>query len=213
MALNDNATLDRLACGRNAATVWDDAETGHLDEHERTCPYCQAVAADADRLAHDAAWLAAEPIEPPASLLDRVMSVVHAELRSDYLPLPSREGPARLDRAAAAAVLRQAADAMTGVRARSCQITSPGQHPPPTPEEEKEDPELGAATGEPSGAVVAISITVVFGADLPSTAARVQQLVATAADRLLGLPVDRVDVTVVDIFEPTTSPDEDEAPE
>jgi hypothetical protein len=213
MALNDNTTAERLACGREAAEVWDDAEADRLDEHERSCPYCQAVVGDAAGLAADAAGLAAEPIEPPAGLLERVMSVVHAELRSDYLPLPSREGPARLDRAAAAAVLRQAADQMTGVWARSCRITPPGQHPPATLEDEQEAPELGAATGQPAGAVVAISITVVFGADLPSAAARVQQLVATAAERLLGLPVERVDVTVVDVFEPPATVEDDEASE
>jgi hypothetical protein len=203
MALNDNATADRLACGREAAAVWDDAEAGRLDEHERSCPHCQAVAADAAGLADDAAGLAAAPLEPPTGLLERVMSVVHAELRQDYLPLPSREGPARLDRAAAAAMLRQAADAMSGVWARSCRITPPGQHSPATVEDEQEQeaPEPGVASGEPAGAVVELSITVVFGADLPSAAARVQQLVATAGQRLLGIPVERVDVTVADVFE------------
>jgi hypothetical protein len=218
MALNDNATAERLACGRDAAAVWDDTEAGRLDEHERGCPYCQAVTVDAAGLAADAAGLAAEDIEPPPSLLERVMSVVHAELRTDYLLLASREGPARLDRAAAAAVLRQAADQMIGVRARSCRITPPGGHPPTTTTEEEGEeaqqaPELGAATDQPAGAVVAISITVVYGADLPSTAARVQQLVTTAADRLLGLPVDRVDVTVADVFEPPATTDDGEASE
>jgi hypothetical protein len=206
VALNHEATAELLACGREAAGVWDDAEAGRLDEHERACPHCQAVAADAAGLAHDAAGLAAESVEPPTSLLERVMSVVQAELRSEYLPLPSREGPARLDRATAAAVLRQAADAMSGVWARSCRITPPGQHTPTVADEGQEAPELGPAAGQSSGVVVTMSITVVFGADLPSAAARVQQLVATAGERFLGIPVERVDVTVVDVFEAPVTP-------
>jgi uncharacterized alkaline shock family protein YloU len=61
--------------------------------------------------------------------------------------------------------------------------------------------------------VVDLSVTVVFGADLPSTAARVQQLVATAAERLLGIPVERVDVTVADVFAPPATAEDDEASE
>ena len=42
---------DRLACGRDAARVWEHAEAGTLDEHERTCPHCRSTVEDRERLA------------------------------------------------------------------------------------------------------------------------------------------------------------------
>jgi len=94
VAMNTALSTPRLACGRDAARVWEDAETGRLDAHEHRCPHCQAVAADAVVLHASTAELAAEPIEPPPALVDRVMSMVRTELRHDYLPLPARHGPA-----------------------------------------------------------------------------------------------------------------------
>lgn len=199
MAVTRKAALPRLACGRDAAGVWEHAESGRLDDHEQNCPHCQAVVADAAALRASTAELAAEQIDPPASLVERVMSVIWAELPHDYLPLPARYGPARLERSSAAAVLRHATDQMSGVRARSCQITVPGRDEQ-TGATEHPDP-----ADAPPGVVVRLSAAMAFGADLPSVAARVQQLVLAAADRLLGLPVDRIDVDVVDVFDPTES--------
>ena len=197
MAMNTALSTPRLACGRDAAGVWEDAETGRLDAHEHRCPHCQAVTADAVVLHASTAELAAEPIEPPPALVDRVMSMVRTELRHDYLPLPARHGPARIEHRSAAAVLRHAVDQMPGVRARSCRITMPDRV--------EVDGAAGHddSGGDPPGTVVAVSVAMAFGADLPTTAARVQQLILAAADRLLGLPVDRVNVTVVDVFDPT----------
>jgi len=203
MAMNTALSTPRLACGRDAAAVWEDAETGRLDAHAHRCPHCQAVAADAAALHASTVELAAEPIEPPPALVDRVMSMVRTELRHDYLPLPTRHGPARIEHRPATAVLRHAVDQMPGVRARSCRIT--------TPDRGEQDGSAGHDDGDvdPPDTVVAISVAVAFGADLPTTAARVQQLILTAADRLLGLPVDRVNVTVVDVFEPTPGRESD----
>lgn len=196
MAMNTALSTPRLACGRDAAAVWEDAETGRLDAHELRCPHCQAVATDAAVLHASTAELAAEPIEPPPALVDRVMSMVRTELRHDYLPLPTRPGPARIEHRSAAAVLRHAVDQMPGVRARSCRITMPDRV-------EVDGAARHDDFGGDPGTVVGISVAMAFGADLPTTAARVQQLILAASDRLLGLPVDQVNVTVVDVFDPT----------
>ncbi len=124
--------------------------------------------------------MAAERIEPPPSVLDRVMGAVLAELRPhDVLALESPHGPARLSRPAAAAVLRHAVDRMPGVRARSCRI-------------EQAD---GAVAAD-----VTITVTARFGIDLASVAARVRQMVTAAGEQALGVPVRRVDIEVVDVF-------------
>lgn len=181
-----------LACGRDAAAVWDRAVAGLApDDHERDCPHCRLAAADARGLDALVVRLAGEPLEPPPSVLDRVMGVVRTGLRPhDVLTLPSPHGPARVSRAAAAAVLRHTVDAMGGVRARSCRIEQPT--------------DLGAAAGDdPGDHAIDVRITVAarYGVDLASVTARVRQMVAATGLRALGLPVRRVDIEVVDVVE------------
>ena len=105
-----------MRCGRDAALVWDRAEAGLApDEHERDCPHCTAVFADAGRLNVLVHRMAAEPVEPPPSVLDRAdAGGAQRVAADDVLVLASPHGPARLSRAAAAAVLRHAVDRMAG---------------------------------------------------------------------------------------------------
>lgn len=186
------AVTDLLACGRAATAVWDHAAAGGPpDEHERGCPHCTLAAADARELGALAHRLAGEPPEPLPPVLDRVMVVVRGELPPhDALSLPSPHGPARLSRAAAAAVLRHTVDAMGGLRARSCRI------------EQVSD---AVADDDGSHALdVRLGVAARFGADLASVTARVRRTVAAAGEQVLGVPVRRVDIDVVDLFgEPT----------
>jgi hypothetical protein len=196
VAVNNDTHLPQdvavLACGRDATRVWDRAATGRRDAHDRDCPHCQAVAEDQHLLTTASTALADEALEPPPSLVQRVMGAVLAELRpADYLPLPTRHGHARIDRIAAAGVLRHAVDQMPQLRVRSCQIHL--REPSDT---------AGAmrAVRSPT-AQVSISVTARFGVDLLSTTARVRQMIFAAAEDLLGLPVVAVDVNVVDVFD------------
>ena len=182
--LEAHTVVEPLACGRDAAEVWDHAEAGTLDEHERTCPHCSAAATDARGLEAMVGRLAQQPLVPPATVVDRVVGAVLAELRPrDLIPLDSPHGPAALDATAAAAVLRGVVDAMSGMRARSCRIARPSA--------------LGGAMGP---AEVAMTVTARFGVDLASTTARVRQMVLAAGEQALGVPVARVDIEVVDVF-------------
>lgn len=182
MAVNDGQPdASPLACGHDATTVWDRAAEGRCDAHERDCPHCQAVAADQRLLATAVTALAEETLEPPPSLVEQVMSAVLSELRpAGYLPLPTRHGQARIDRVAAAGVLRHAVDRMPALRVRSCQLHL-------------------TATGS-STVGVRISVVAQFGVDLLSATARVRQMVFAAARDVLGLPVVTVDVDVVDVW-------------
>ncbi|MCW2716256.1 Asp23/Gls24 family envelope stress response protein [Pseudonocardia sp.] len=181
-ALDAGGPQEPLACGRDAAFVWDRAAEGTPpDEHERGCPHCTAAYADArglDSLVHR---MAAEEIEPPPSLMDRVMGSVLSELRPyDVITLESPHGPNRLGRPAAAAVLRSVVDRMDGLRARSCRIEQ---------------------VVDSYDADVAITVTARFGVDLASVTARVRQMVMAAGEQALGVPVRRVDIEVVDVYE------------
>ncbi|GAA5118544.1 hypothetical protein GCM10023320_22750 [Pseudonocardia adelaidensis] len=128
--------------------------------------------------------MAGQRIEPPDAVLDRVMSAVATELRPhELLALPSPHGPARVSTAAAAAVLRRAVDGMGGLRARSCRID-----------------QQGVPGADPHAVDVRITVTARFGVDLASVTARVRRLVIAAGEQVLGLPVRRVDIDVVDLF-------------
>jgi len=181
-----DAPVAPLACGRDPALLWDRAAEGlPLDEHERECPHCRAARADAEALDAAVHRMAAEPLEPPDTVLDRVMSAVVAEFRPhELLTLPSPHGPARMSTPAAAAVLRRVVDGMDGLRARSCRIEQDG-----TP---------GAAA---HAVDVRISVAARFGVDLTSVTARVRQMVVAAGEQALGVPVRRVDIDVVDLIE------------
>jgi hypothetical protein len=187
-ATGPDGPIAPLGCGRDAALVWDRAEAGlPPDEHERDCPHCCAAFAEADRLHRLVHRMAAEPVEPPPSVLERAMGAVRTEFRQrDLLELASPHGPARLSRPAAAAVLRHAVDRMAGVRARSCRIEQAAGAGP---------------DGQPAAADVMITVTARFGVELASVTARVRQLVLAAGEQALGVPVRRVDIDVVDVFE------------
>lgn len=177
----DEVALEPLACGRDAAVVWDRAEAGTPpDAHERDCPHCTAVRADAAGLSSLVHRMAAEDIEPPPSVMERVMGAVMSELRPhDVLQLESPHGANRLGRPAAAGVLRGVVDRMDGLRARSCRIEQ-------VPDRFDAD--------------VTITVTARFGVDLASVTARVRQMVLAAGEQTLGVPVRRVDISVVDIW-------------
>jgi hypothetical protein len=185
VALDELPERPLLACGRDAATVWDRAESGAAaDGHERGCPHCTAARADAIGLESMAARMASEmsahaAAEPPPNVVDRVMSAVRSELRPhELLILDSPEGPARLSSTAAAAVLRAAVDRMDGMRARSCRIEQTG-----------------------FTADIVMTVTARFGVDMASLAARVRQMVTAAGEQALGLPVRRVDLEIVDVYD------------
>lgn len=182
----------RLACGRDAGEVWNRAAAGRRNAHD--CPHCQAVVEDQRRLATAIAALTEEVLEPPPSLVERVMGAVLAELRpAGYLPLPTRRGQARIDRVAAAGVLRHAVDQMSALRVRSCRIRLP--EPIGLDDTSRTGPVV-----RPQAAWVHITVTARFGTDLISATARVRQMILAAAENLLGLPLDGVDVDVVDVF-------------
>jgi hypothetical protein len=179
------AEIAPLACGRDAALVWDRAEAGlPLDAHGRGCPHCSAAYAEARRLDVAVHRMAAEPVPVPEQKLEAVLGRVLETARGGRQPEPLRLdsplGPNRLARPAAATVLRALVDGMDGMRARSCRIEQPG------PEQAIE---------------VALTVAARFGLDLVSTTARLRQAVTAAGEQALGLPLRRVDIEVVDLWE------------
>ncbi|MEJ8279043.1 Asp23/Gls24 family envelope stress response protein [Pseudonocardia spirodelae] len=186
MALEGTDRVEPLACGRDAADVWDHAEAGTLDEHERTCPHCVRARADHDRLGGLVARMAAEPLRPPPSVLEQVMGAVVADLRPHEL---LHLGPdAWLGRPTAEAALRHVVDTMDGLRARRCRI-----------EQDRVPDGVGGVGAAPVW--VRMTVAARFGVDLASVTARVRQMLISAGDRTLGVPITGVDILVEDLWE------------
>ncbi|MFE3204975.1 Asp23/Gls24 family envelope stress response protein [Embleya sp. NPDC059237] len=172
-----------LPCGREPESVLEHAAADALDEHERSCPECQAVLRDHSVLDQVTREWAELPVPVPDDLGTRVMRLVRAELHTGrLLPLGEPDEQLMLTETAAARTLRAAADAEPGVQARSCRIR---------PFENR----AGAAV--PGPVTVRLSVGVPYGEPIHALADRLRERVRRAAMERLGLEVAKVDVDVV----------------
>lgn len=170
-----------LPCGRDVDTAWDrlDAvESGRADAHERTCPHCRSAHAGLLALRTATAGLAADEETPSSALTGRIMSAIRAEVgRRELLDLTDET---RITEQAIAGVLRFAADTVPGVRARRCRVTQADTPGPAM------DVHLTLAIAYPT-------------AEAPALAA-VRDRVTAAATARIGLPLNRLDLLVDDIY-------------
>ncbi|MFF2191327.1 Asp23/Gls24 family envelope stress response protein [Streptomyces sp. NPDC058157] len=191
---HDHDDLELLACGRDLATVWENADRPGTDPHAAACPYCRRAGEDLERLR---AAVLPPATTPPAADIDttavvrRVMDAVRLELRPGRnLPLGEVGEDSWIYESVAARTLRAAAEQVPGVLAGSCRIIPPGSRTHPT---------RGPST-------VHLAITVAYGHDLPSTTRAVRESLIRAARQHLGLALGDLDVTVTDLHEPPTQP-------
>ena len=128
--------------------------------------------------------MAAEPVEPPPSVLDRVMQAVRTEFRQrDLLALDSPLGPG----AAEPPGRGRGAAARGGPDGRGAGAQLPDR--------------AAGRRRRTAGADVSITVAARFGVDLASVTARVRQMVIAAGEQALGVPVRRVDIEVVDLLD------------
>lgn len=169
-----------LPCGRSRADVWDHAATGNLDEHERDCPYCREAAGAYEPLRRATTELAARPVRPPARLVSGVMRAIRGGLAAGPpVDLPAPAGNRlTVSETAATALLAAAADHARGASVRACRFADP------------RDP-----------VVVEVTAVLRAGHSAPETAGEIRELVDEAARTMLGLGLDRVDVTFTDLDE------------
>ncbi len=191
MAVTNTTDSDYLLpCGRGLEQVWerlDAIESGLGDEHETSCPHCAAARESLLTLRTATRELVDEPDPPPPDLFGRIMSAVRTEVRRGRtLPLNTpHAGALEVSEQAIAVVLRYAADTVDGVRARGCQVHSSGPGPD------------GAQVIE-----VSMTIAVRLGErGVAELVPLVRQRVRAAASARIGLVLERVDITVVDIYQ------------
>ncbi|MFB7428280.1 Asp23/Gls24 family envelope stress response protein [Streptomyces hydrogenans] len=192
----DDQDLELLACGRDLATVWEQAALASTgDPHALTCVFCQRAVTDLEHLRAAALPVATtSPADIDASaLVRRVMDVVRLELRPGRdLPLGERDEDSWIYESVAARTLRAAAEEVPGVRAGSCRITPPGSRTSP-------------ARGPVD---VHLHVSVEYGRELSPTTDAVRAGLDRAARERLGLAVSAFDVTVTDLHDPPDRPQE-----
>ncbi|THA87075.1 Asp23/Gls24 family envelope stress response protein [Streptomyces sp. A0592] len=197
----DEEHAELLACGRDLAAVWEQAErTGHAgqapaDPHTLRCPHCREAVADLERLRTAAAAPTKAAADGPvdtSALVRRVMDVVRLELRPGRtLPLGGADEDIWVYESVAARILRTAAEEVPGVRAGSCRIAPPGG---------RGEPARGPVT-------VHLEVTAEYGHDLRATSEAVRRAAVRGAHERLGLTVSSLDVTVTDLHGPPHRPE------
>jgi uncharacterized alkaline shock family protein YloU len=192
MAVNDET---RLGCGRPVEDVWATAESPP-NAHEQTCPFCQDARHSLQQLAEATDALVVQEAEAPeyapaSHLKDLVMQLVHVEVRRGR-PVPllnSLDGTPpglTISKQAVLDVIWRAADGLSGVRARHCQIEL---------EAAAQEPGRPAAVNLGVNIAVAAGISILEVTDKLRT--RLQEQIATET----GLATRRINVTVEDLYD------------
>ncbi len=186
MALDDTATM--LPCGRDALAVVDDARTGLLDDHERSCRYCLAAQHAADLALQAARELDAQPVDVPAGLLPAVMRTVWAELRpSPLIPLPAPAGGAAVSALAVATALRTDLDTVDNLSVYTCQV-EPSQ---PT-----------SRNGRPAALEIHLTASTRYPSPLPPLADLCRARITATLRTQFGLAAAGVDIDFIDLDPP-----------
>ena len=184
----------RLGCGRTVEDVWTTAESPP-DAHEQTCPFCQDARHSLHELAEATDALVVQEADAPeyapdSRVKDLVMQLVHVEVRRGrpiplLNPLDGTPPSLTISKQAVLDVIWRAADGVSGVRARHCQIS------------------LEAASQEPGRpAAVHLGVNIAVAAGIPilevteKLRTRLQEQIASET----GLSTRRITVTVEDLY-------------
>lgn len=197
MAVDDQA---RLGCGRSIEDVWDHADQP-AHAHEAGCPFCADARAGLARLSaatdelkrHDDANPA---LQISSTVKTAVMGIARAEVRRtrriplEQAPPDQVEAPLTISEQAITTVVRAAADAVPGVRARRCSV-------------DIDKDALTSAASELLPAAIYVDLQLLVSAAIGIPAAMVEvrhRVTATVAERV-GLSVTSIRITVADLYD------------
>jgi hypothetical protein len=191
MAVSGYLDQPALPCGRLVDDLWEQLDRLGSDPHVSACPYCQTATGSLAPLRRVTGRLADQPVEPPSELTGRIMAVVHSEIRRGRdltLALPTTAGAASVSEYAIGAVLRFVADRVSGVRARGCRVE-------PVPD-------------QPGHVWVRLGLAARYGLPLVAVADELRDRLIRAASHHLGLVIDRLDLTIEDVYQEAAEGDD-----
>lgn len=195
---------DRLPCGVSVddllRQVADGAPAANAS-HQRVCPHCRAALAELRELWAPVQQLTAEQVQAPRELLQVVMARVRELPRNTwYAVLDTDQGQTRIAARVIAAVARLAAEEVPSVTlALGGGRTAAGLRPEQIAGDSGEAATDVGVAG--THVVVDVQVAVDLHAHIPSLASRARRLVTRRVSEHLGLSVDEVNVTVVDVSE------------
>lgn len=194
---------DRLRCGRTTDDILDQVADGRGDQrdgHQQSCPHCQAVLGEYDRLWAPLRTLAEEQVTAPDGLLDTALARVRgAVAQTDYGIIDGPQGVTRIAARVVVVTARESAQEVSGVRVALSKYLHPTLAARPThPHGRHTLPDAGPeVTAGVAGRSTAIEITVAadYGHDLLELSERVR---AEVTDRVRALTdLEPVQVTVI----------------
>lgn len=195
---------EMLPCGRSWDAVLGQVADGHsepADQHQQTCPHCQAALAEMERMWAPVRQLAAEPVHAPSALLSKVMEQVRTAARQSWHTLiPAENGSTWVAARVIATLARLAAARVPGVRVALGRTTEPRAASRAAAATDQHDASGSAVGVAGSSTVVELALAAQYDAPLPELAERVRAAVIHDLTRLAGLQNVQVDVTIDDIL-------------
>lgn len=196
---HDDGDHETLPCGASLIDLWESGvpHPGHSHCHCQHCRTALDELAALQQVVQESVdqELAIEPRAEAAAIADRVMEVVRTELRPGrLLPLGEVSEDNWVTEAAAARVLRAAAERLPGVAAGSCRIRSASAT------DSARLPRPGARL--PRGPLqVRMELAVSPTWSVPDVVTALRRLVSASARDDLGLDLAGIDVVVVDLLD------------
>ncbi len=202
----------RLGCGREVENVWAHIDNAP-DEHEATCPDCQAARADLAGLASattamvDADRDDARLVNQPSALA-AIVAIARTEVRRgrtlpltrppaqpsnlpSNLPAASETGELTISEQAAASIIREASDGLADVEARRCRVSVV----------DGESRSAATEAGGPTTFAVELSLTVGRTVRIPRLATQLRSAITTAIDDRIGVGVASIAIHVEDLHD------------
>lgn len=224
---DDHASLrepdgrSRLACGRDPDALLDQVANGSsapLDDHQRSCPHCQAALAEFERLWRPVRAVADHrPQAPRDVVVEALRSIRGVSEDPEYGRLEESQGRTRISARVVVVLARHLASRVPGVRVALSGVLAAGAGP-----ETRLDPTLAPADDADSPArpvptagvgapgvvagvaghstVVQITLAADYGQDLIALGARIRAVVGEGIRRQTGLEPVAVLVHIDDVF-------------
>lgn len=182
MAVDPSDDHDRLPCGNSVDALLRHMLSGEPTRHESNCEYCLEQEEELRPLVAAVRQSGEEEITAPPGLLSDVMRVVRTERRSDGTVVLTGSGPGGTEvrASAVAAMLRASVESVPGVVVGRCRVEQTGE-----------------------GVWVRATARVRVGLPIPDAAEAARHAMRALVEEGLGLHVDRVDIDVVDLDDPS----------
>jgi hypothetical protein len=212
----------RLACGRDPGALVDQVADGSpfpVDDHQRSCPHCQAALAEFQRLWGPVRAVADHQPRAPEGVVDEALrSIRGVSADPEYGRIEGSEGRTRISARVVVRLARHLAGRVPGVRVALSGLVAAGGGPETRLDPTLADPDASGdaalravpqvGPGSPGvvagvaghSTVVEITLAADYGQDLVALAARIRAVVAEGIRRQTGLEPVAVLVHIDDIF-------------